>query len=301
MGIARRSHRQGLGGPHDHSDDWWHTTKCSFLPDDKTWPARLQQMLQTTVPTISVQNAGLSGHTTRGHVLLMERVALRIKPDMAIFLVGLNDLQLSLDRRTVERGERSPGLHYTVFASSRVLQFLYSWYRILVDRLPSEELGHRHGGDAKEIMELKPLKVETPLPSDLARVLGSLELFERNIESLISMARAHNISPVFLTQPLLYGDSPKWAGIQGESFWFRDQHLSVSAATYRRMLDIFNQRLLEICLQNDVPCIDLASTIPNDQEFFYDSMHFTERGAELVAQNVFRHMVENQLIPENRH
>jgi lysophospholipase L1-like esterase len=275
------------------------TTKCSFLSDDKTWPARLQQLLQTTQPTITVQNAGLSGHTTRGHLLLMERVALHIKPDMVVFLVGLNDMHLSLHRSEVDRGERSPGLHYTVFASSRVLQFLYGWYRVLVDRLPAEELTQR--SDVDEIIELKPLSAEAPLPSDLTLMLPSLDLFERNLTSLIGTAKAHNMSPVFLTQPILYGDSEKWTRIQGESFWLRDQRLSVSAATYRRMLDIFNRRLLDVCRQHSVPCIDLASSIPTDQEFFYDSMHFTERGAELVAQNVFRHMVDNRLIPENRH
>jgi hypothetical protein len=179
------------------------------------------------------------------------------------------------------------------------VQFFYGWYRVLVDRLPAEELTQK--GDADEIIALKPLVSESAMPSDLTQILPSLDVFERNVRSLIATARAHDISPVFLTQPILYGDGEKWTRLQGESFWMRDQRLSVSAATYRRMLDIFNRKLLDICRQTSVPCIDLAAMIPTDQEYFYDSMHFTERGAELVAQDIFRHMVENQLIPENRH
>ncbi len=276
------------------------TTKGSFLPDGKTWPAQLQGRLRVEAPEISVQNAGLSGHTTRGHLLLVERLALRIKPDMAIFLVGVNDLQLSLDQATVERGERSPGLIYTLFASSRALQSLYAWYRVLVDKVPTEEIV-QHNTDGVNTLELKPLTSETPLPPDLTDVLPSLALFENNIRAMIAMARLSNIEVMFLTQPLLYGDGEEWAGVQGESFWFSNQELSVSAATYWRMLEIFNRRLLDICQQEVVPCLDLGAEIPKHQDYFYDSMHFTEKGAELVAQKVSSFIIEQGLIPQNRH
>jgi lysophospholipase L1-like esterase len=277
------------------------TTKGSFLPDDKTWPAQLQQHLRNMSPDISVQNAGLSGHTTRGHLLLFERVALRIKPDMAIFLVGVNDLQLSLDKVAVDQGERSPGWHYTVFASSRALQFFYSWYRVLVNKVPSEEFVQQNPDELEDVLELQPLTRETPLPDDLTAVLPSLGLFERNVRALIAMASAGNIKTLFLTQPLLYGDGEKWAEIQGKSFWFSEQELSVSAATYWRMLEMFNRKLMEICRQENVPCFDLAAAIPHHQDYFYDSMHFTEKGAEFVAQTVFQYMSEQGLIPTNRH
>ena len=274
------------------------TTKCSFLPDDKTWPTQLQKLLRQVKPDIMVQNAGLTGHSTRGHTLLMEQMVTKVKPDMIVLLVGLNDLGVSLSEEEVNHYLSSPGLHYSIFAQSRVIQLLYSWYRILVDKIPVEE---KPGELERELFELKPLTRRTSLPEDVKTILPSLQLFQNNVETIIDSARENNIDILLLTQPLLFGDSDYWDQIQGESYWFQDQAYSISAATYWNLLSIFNETLLETCALKAVPCYDLAAVVPHRQEYFYDAMHFTESGAELVARKTFQFMVEGDHLPSDRH
>jgi hypothetical protein len=91
---------------------------------------------------------------------------------------------------------------------------------------------------------------------------------------------------VFLTQPLLYDDTPYWRTISGEIDWARNPDEPFSAATTWRMIDTANRDVIDICAEEGVLCYDLASAIPHSQDYFYDMGHFSEAGAALVADSV---------------
>src|SRR5262245_20256709 len=68
------------------------TTECFYLSDNQTWPAVLDSRLQKTSPKLWLNNAGLDGHTTFGHLILMQDYVSRLQPKVALFLVGVNDM-----------------------------------------------------------------------------------------------------------------------------------------------------------------------------------------------------------------
>jgi hypothetical protein len=72
------------------------TTQCFYLDDALTWPAMLQSELRQVNPAVWIGNAGLDGHTTRGHLVVMDQVVRALRPDAVIFLIGINDLGLSI-------------------------------------------------------------------------------------------------------------------------------------------------------------------------------------------------------------
>jgi lysophospholipase L1-like esterase len=232
-----------------------------------------------------VQNAGLDGHSTRGHLLMMETVVPRISPDMVVLLVGVNDLSYSINERHYLFGnpnERT-GLGYYLYAKSRLAQLLYTWYQVYVHKAPvvrPERVGSPEG------YYPKPLLDPTPLPESLESILPSLGEFRSNVRLIIKRAREINVTPVFLTQPLLFDDTPYWEGIAWTAYWLGRQKYSISAATFYKMQTIFNKALLEICEAEEVPCFDLNSALPHDQKYFYDSAHFNEAGAARVAEEV---------------
>jgi lysophospholipase L1-like esterase len=84
----------------------------------------------------------------------------------------------------------------------------------------------------------------------------------------------------------LIADTDYWEGFQGTDYWIKNQRINVTAATYWKMIDLFNQELLVICAERQVACYDLAAQIPHERDYFYDSVHFTEAGANLVAHHV---------------
>jgi len=93
----------GFRGPEPPSEDAWDktktiitiggsTTECSLLSDDATWSAQLGKRLTNEDPNTWLNNAGLDGCSTYGHIILMRDYIVKLKPDYALFLVGINDL-----------------------------------------------------------------------------------------------------------------------------------------------------------------------------------------------------------------
>ncbi len=68
------------------------TAECRYLDENKTWPARLNEKLKGDFPKVWLNNAGLDGHSTRGHRLLLDQLVGPLKPKLVLYLVGLNDV-----------------------------------------------------------------------------------------------------------------------------------------------------------------------------------------------------------------
>jgi hypothetical protein len=261
------------------------TTQCFYLDDTRTWPHVMQERLRGTCPRAWVGNAGLDGHSTRGHKLLMDAVISKVRPNMVIFLVGVNDLALSvafgdagspwdgsLARRIHEGGWRG------LWDRSRLLRILMTWKRV---------------ADGAKVVPIVNHVRYTPTPlagpeDSLPPVdrLPSLEPFLRIVDTLAARCRALGARPVFLTQPGLFSDDPKWRTLAGGMSFLRTSRWRISAATEYRLLRAFNDSLLSRCAALRVDCLDLASRIPHDSADFYDDYHFTDRGAREVGEAV---------------
>ncbi len=68
------------------------TTECFYLSDGRTWPERLAARLQPEFRQVWVNNAGLDGHSTFGHLLLTRQTLVPLHPKVIQSLVGLNDM-----------------------------------------------------------------------------------------------------------------------------------------------------------------------------------------------------------------
>jgi hypothetical protein len=51
-------------------------------------------------------------------------------------------------------------------------------------------------------------------------------------------------------------------------------------------MSAFNAELLAVCTARALRCFDLAERIPRSTSFFFDDVHFTERGAAAVGTEV---------------
>ena len=83
------------------------------------------------------------------------------------------------------------------------------------------------------------------------------------------------------------------------SLWFgsdmEGNFYSAQALAY--MISEYNNKLLEICLENqDVLCLDLEKKVPKNMSFFYDDVHFNEGGAEKVAYELHDYIRENIML-----
>jgi hypothetical protein len=74
------------------------TTACELISDNKTWCDLLAVKLKSKFKSLWLNNAGLDGHSTYGHIVLMEDYIIKIRPKVVLFLVGANDIGLETSR-----------------------------------------------------------------------------------------------------------------------------------------------------------------------------------------------------------
>lgn len=258
------------------------TAQCYYLDDHKTWPYALQGKLKSMFPKTWVGNGGISGHSTRAHILFVREAISKIKPKAVILMVGINDLWYSMNDNAQRLGnpaERT-GWKYFVLGNSRLAQVLFLWKIILFDNVVVLERS------ANANFVPAPLVQEMELPNDLRLLLPSLEEYRKNIHTIIADLKTMNVRPIFLTQPLLFDNSEQWKAVVGWEYSVGGKKGKLSAATYAKLLDIFNQEVIRVCRTDSAEVFDLAAEIPHSGEFFYDAMHFNEKGANLVAEKI---------------
>lgn len=257
------------------------TTQCFYIDDHKAWPYLLQEKLKKAKSNVWVGNGGLDGNSTRGHLLFMKEVIPKIRPKTVVFLTGINDLGISIseDRMTYGNPFDRPNWKYRVLASSRLVQILYLWKLVVLDDAFVIKKSRF------ENFEPKALSEEIHLPKDLKTVVPLSE-YRENIRRIIQIGKTYNVRMIFLTQPMLFDDTEYWRKIEGEFYWIKNTKGKLSAATYWKLLNIYNKELLDTCRVEGVDCYDLASAVPHSDKYFHDSVHFTEYGAELVAEKL---------------
>ena len=255
------------------------TTRDYYLDDDKTWSAILQTELRKTRDDVWVGNAGLDGHSTRGHLILMDEVIREVRPDVVVLLVGVNDLSISFSDEEVAAYDLKTA---HPLARSRLFNVLRMIKQVAIDGVYVVD-------DVGGYTDFEPSIADdpdlfTPLPDDLREVLPSLPLYRENLNRIIDMAEELDIELLILTQPALLDDTPYWETVWGKAYWVEEQSLQISGATFWQMLDIFNQMTLEVCEDRDLLCYDLASNMAHSEDNFYDFVHFTEAGSRQVGE-----------------
>jgi hypothetical protein len=279
------------------------TTICSFLDDTKAWPALVQKKLQQTADgrPVWVGNIGKSGLTTRSHVLQMAYLTPQYPADAILLLVGINDLVLRI------WGDENYDPHFLSNAENKSL-LMFKTFTILPDSLYHPfyknlglwKLARRTKSYLKNYVSEASLLAETERSRDLLRygraidtmpdLENALEEYGGNLAQSIHAARQQNLRLILMTQPVWWNARMTAAerasllplgsiGYDAPPIKYDYYSVEVLAECMR----LYNDELVSTCRQFGVEYIDLAARVPQTAQVFYDDCHFTEFGAELVA------------------
>ena len=181
------------------------TTECLFLSDGKTWTDVMARRLQPSFSDLWVNNAGLDGQSTYGHLILMRDFVEALHPRVVVFLIGVNDIGLAAgnpyDARLTPPASRVYSAAVFLRDHAELVALAQNLFRVshatnaifahnLVD-VPS----HPRVEHDDAITRATIAKFSTALPAFAARVAA-----------LVDECRAHGIEPILVTQPGLYGD-----------------------------------------------------------------------------------------------
>ena len=267
------------------------TTECYYLSDGNDWPSRLQKLISVDFNNVWLNNAGLDGHSSFGHYVLIQDFISKIKPKIAIFLVGLND---------VGRDE-TQSEHTASFFKGRLL---INSFEGLVKSLSAYSEIANIGLNAYKYFHAKSLGLphqdvdlynhaKTSYPEIGHQKIINEHLnkfvpkYRERLHKLVVEAKKNNINPVLVTQPALYGESiDPVTGIDLASVNINGN----SGYTKWKLLELYNDIVRQVCIEESILLIDLAREMNKSSEYFYDFHHFTNSGAEQVASIIYSHL-----------
>jgi lysophospholipase L1-like esterase len=271
------------------------TTECLFLSDGRTWTDQLARRLADVRADAWVNNAGLDGQSTFGHLVLMRDVIGPMHPNIVLFLVGVNDV--ARDRANSYDSALSveaPSEWRRALAFGAEHVELLALAQNLARARQAREAGFGHS----EVV----LNKERRLAMDddvIARVLERhrvtfVEGYVSRLRQLVAVTRADGIQPVLITQPALYGEAVD--PTTGVDLRFVQSSGGANGLLDWRLLDFYNDGTRQVGRDTHVPVVDLARELPKDSRYFYDYIHYSNAGAERVGDLVFDGLVRSGLL-----
>jgi lysophospholipase L1-like esterase len=294
--VQYRTNALGFRGPEPPADFDRHlsivaiggsTTGCFLLNDADTWPDQLHRRLGDRFPTLWTNNAGIDGQSTYGHLVLLRDYVSQIRPNVALFLVGLNDVALAAANWFDEKAS-APAL--------TVRETLTEWFVshtelvALAQNAWRARQAQRYGLATSE-MRYADLPVWTGHSGELEeRSRHFRPAFEQRVVELVRASRAARIEPVLITQPALYGEVADPS--TGIDFSNRRVNDFANGDEAWRALENYNDATRRVAERENVLLIDLARRLPRDSRYYSDLVHFSKTGAGEVAE-----IVSSSLVP----
>jgi lysophospholipase L1-like esterase len=265
------------------------TTECLQISDGKTWPDVLARKLKRKFKPLWLNNAGIDGHSTFGHLVLMEDYIIQLKPKIIIFLLGANDRYLTdccaLDKKSFKKPAATTwkGLVDTLAWYSEVVNYAVNLNR----QVQAIRVGVVHAN-----IDFAKLKTFDVTNDHLKALLEQqrenyLKPYGQRLQRLIDLARLFGMEPVFITQPMIYG--PVIDPVSGADLGRVDIG-GINGKTSWEILKLYNAVTKHVAAQNQVLLIDLANELPKTSRYFYDTFHFTNEGCQAVAEIIFQHL-----------
>lgn len=262
------------------------TTECFYLSDGNDWPSALERKLKDISNNVWVNNAGFDGHSTFGHKILIDDFILKIKPDIILFLVGANDvgredLNKGYDRRISSKSYNSN--KENILQKSELYNLIRNVFRVMKAR--EMEVQHKE----IDLLKLEIFKIdENDKNIILQHHKEFLDNYKKRVNLLIDSCIEANIEPILITQPLLWGDliDPVTKVNLAELKTKKEQNGLVQW----QILELYNDIIRKLAKEKHLLLIDLAKKMPKDSRYYYDDYHFTNSGAEKVAEIIFSEM-----------
>jgi lysophospholipase L1-like esterase len=264
------------------------TTESLFLSDGRTWTDALTRQLEPSFPNVWVNNAGIDGHTTFGHLVLLRSFVTKLRPKVAVFLIGANDIGLSrantFDEGVIPTAGTLRSAASALAERSEVANFGLNMVRAA--RARDRGFGHSE----IDLATVQHLELnDEQIAKRIAMYQPTLPEYAARLRQIADLTQTHGIEPVWVTQPALFGD-------------LVDPTTNVDLAKAQvngrgnghvewRLLEMYNDETRRVAAERGVLLIDLARELPKDSRYFYDFLHFTNAGSERVGEIVATYLM----------
>ncbi|MEI6667403.1 MAG: SGNH/GDSL hydrolase family protein [Acidobacteriota bacterium] len=255
------------------------TTESAHITEGLTWPDQLAARLSASFRPFWLNNAGLSGHSTFGNLILVNDYVVPLKPNVVLYLVGINDIGRS-DLNRWDRSMVDSDAVRRIEPHSQLLQALLTLWRTYQARRVG--LGHAHFDFQHAPQITSPAATVAKKQNETSAALPE---FDTRVRQLIALARAANIQPVLITQTTVVGGGVD--DVSGKDLrripWSED----LDGELYWAMLERYNDVLRQVGAQTHTTVIDLAAHFPHSSRYYFDLIHYNVEGSREAARIVY--------------
>ena len=174
----------------------------------------------------------------------------------------------------------------------------YRLYKRVQEIVHKLDTGPLLGGGADLYLPLRQCRQQIApdhLVTAYPDIKNGLEAFRGNLNQIVDRSEAMGAHVILATQPSIWQkDMPPETAkllLSGAIGFFsswencNDAHY-YAPETLESALHQFNKVTMSVCRERSVTCVDLENLIPKSADYYFDDMHYTERGAHLVARYV---------------
>jgi hypothetical protein len=265
------------------------TTECRYLSENKTWTDDLGIILKKEFRKIWINNAGIDGGSTFGHTVLLEDYIIKLKPKVVLFLVGINDVGLADynifdDSRIINRRYMRPDIRFyrILLNKSETYFFILNLYRYWQGKKMNVQ--HKKNYDLSKVINIDVADAKI---SELLHLHKGVYLkgYQDRLLKIIEICKDNNIIPVFITQPSLYGQGID--DITGKNLETMQYGNNLNGKAAWKLLELYNDTTRQVSASHDILLIDLARKMPKSYKYYYDVHHYTNEGAQKVAEIIY--------------
>ncbi len=245
--------------------------------NNRDWPGLLEKELhkEESFKKVRVHNLGKQWYSSQ-HILINYILNLRqYKPDVLIIMENINDFLHNADFSWLSNGDFREDYGNFLGPLTRFVKYgsFGEYFFKTIDGLWYEK---------------QPVEIETDN-------FPGLKSFERNLKTLISLAKLDGTIVILMTQPNLYKDSMSnqeigsLGMIHGEAI---GNGKKWSVATGRNGMKLYNDKIRELASSEGVNLIDLELAVPKSLDYFYDDVHYQSKAYDVIAPYIAHHLKE---------
>ncbi len=114
-------------------------------------------------------------------------------------------------------------------------------------------------------------------------------IFEQNLRAILAEVRSQGAKPVLVTLPTVVREDMTPEELQQAHVVFPYFPSGNAVGDFLDLLASYNRTIRRVAVEEQVPLVDLARTfqaLPDVRPYFYDTMHMTTAGREIVAREL---------------
>ncbi len=257
------------------------TTDQRYIDDQETWQSLLENAFAKEGKSIQIANAGVDGHSTFGHLKALSSwlsAIPELRPKYIIFYIGVNDFYITEGhiRDHLSNSWKERSAIYSALKKAKL------WSQAKSFQLTHQPVKWNNIKFTKE-----GLYTEKYLDS-LANPFK--EAYAERIEQLITTCSRKNITPIFVTQPVLFYcfNNNKLVGVDQELVYVKP----INGVDYYFIKRAMDNVLIKKAHEFNMEVIDIGSDSTWNTTDFYDYVHLNPTGTKHLAQVLFPRLNE---------